>query len=361
MSKTDNIQSGLDCFKNFKCVASRCTDNCCIGWEIDIDDDALEYYNAIDGELGDKIRAGITYGDCNCFKMDKDERCVFLNSDNLCDIIIALGEDKIPYICTHHPRFYEWLYDRCEMGYGICCPEAARLLYKSDKKIAVDVSYIPTDNLSDVMTYAREVAFSVLQNRKLSLADRLVCFLKYCEELDDYLYAQDVEEILYIVQKYKISYQTDATNYEKTDLTDVLIDIFSSLEPVDDEWTRYINQMKLDGEKIFKDRERFFLNFGGREWEYEHLSVYLTYRYFLKCLDDMDIISIGRLIVICVLFNILMDIYSHMRTDKYDRIENSVVFSKEVEYSEINIDMIYDARALNCEKIKGYINLIYNS
>ena len=28
-------------YKKFKCIADKCHHNCCIGWEIDIDDEAL--------------------------------------------------------------------------------------------------------------------------------------------------------------------------------------------------------------------------------------------------------------------------------------------------------------------------------
>ena len=31
-------------YKNFRCIADKCPDNCCRGWEIDIDEDTLDYY-----------------------------------------------------------------------------------------------------------------------------------------------------------------------------------------------------------------------------------------------------------------------------------------------------------------------------
>ena len=30
-------------YRDFKCIANRCTDSCCIGWEIDIDEDNNKY------------------------------------------------------------------------------------------------------------------------------------------------------------------------------------------------------------------------------------------------------------------------------------------------------------------------------
>ena len=33
-------------YPNFACIASRCSDSCCIGWEIDIDPDTADYYRS---------------------------------------------------------------------------------------------------------------------------------------------------------------------------------------------------------------------------------------------------------------------------------------------------------------------------
>ena len=38
-------------YKNFKCLADRCTHSCCIGWEIDVDADTLLRYEQLTGDL----------------------------------------------------------------------------------------------------------------------------------------------------------------------------------------------------------------------------------------------------------------------------------------------------------------------
>lgn len=359
MSDFDNIQSGLSCFDNFKCIASECSDNCCIGWEIDVDEDTLEYYNGIEGEFGKRLRDNIFVGDYNCFKMGEDDRCPFLNDKNLCDIIINLGRDKIPYICTHHPRFYEWLYDRCEMGIGICCPEAARLLYERDEKIDINVSYKMSHSMSDVMTYARETAFFILQNRSYTLGDRLITFLNFCEEVDMYLLEDNAEKIIYIADVYKKELGKNI-EYPKEDLTKDVFRLFSSLEPVNKEWEEYIESLRESAENIVDYRDKFLLKYKENAYMYEHLAVYLTYRYFLKCLDDIDLFSKAGFIVVSVLFNVLMDIYSCLRADTYNRVDNSILYSKEVEYSQENIDKIYDSVSNDFINLQGYVKFIFN-
>ena len=35
-------------YEKFSCIASRCKDSCCAGWEIDIDEDSYAYYNSVE-------------------------------------------------------------------------------------------------------------------------------------------------------------------------------------------------------------------------------------------------------------------------------------------------------------------------
>lgn len=41
-------------YKNFRCIADKCPDNCCRGWEIDIDEDTLDYYKDLKGPMAEK-------------------------------------------------------------------------------------------------------------------------------------------------------------------------------------------------------------------------------------------------------------------------------------------------------------------
>lgn len=118
-----------DYYPRFRCIAGDCRHSCCIGWEIDIDEDTLETYKAAEGELGRRLREHIDFdSDCPHFITGADGRCPFLNGDNLCDLIIGMGEETLCGICDLHPRFRNDFSDRTEMGLGLCCEEAARLI-----------------------------------------------------------------------------------------------------------------------------------------------------------------------------------------------------------------------------------------
>lgn len=117
-----------DFYDDFRCLASRCRHSCCVGWEIDVDADTLAYYETLEGPLGDELRAKIDPESTPHFRLGEGERCPFLRADGLCRIIRELGEDGLCDICALHPRFYNELPARTEMGLGLCCEEAARLL-----------------------------------------------------------------------------------------------------------------------------------------------------------------------------------------------------------------------------------------
>ena len=69
-----------DYYEKFKCTAGECAHSCCIGWEIDVDYDTLDYYNSIDGEFGQRLRNNIvTEGETAHFCLAENERCPFLN------------------------------------------------------------------------------------------------------------------------------------------------------------------------------------------------------------------------------------------------------------------------------------------
>ena len=117
-----------DFYDRFQCIASRCTDTCCVGWEIDIDEASLEAYNKVAGAFGERLRANIEDGH---FKLLPHDRCPFLDKDNLCEVYQNLGEDALCDICTEHPRFVEVFGDIMERGSGFavkkphaCCLKA---------------------------------------------------------------------------------------------------------------------------------------------------------------------------------------------------------------------------------------------
>ena len=113
-------------YKNFKCVADKCQHSCCIGWEIDIDPATLEKYKAA-RVYGAALIDSICMDEVPHFRLGHGDRCPHLDERGLCRIILDLGEDYLCDICREHPRFYNFT-TVAEVGIGISCPEAARIV-----------------------------------------------------------------------------------------------------------------------------------------------------------------------------------------------------------------------------------------
>ena len=86
-----------DYFSEFSCIAGDCKDSCCLGWEIDIDEDSYEYYQTLPGEVGERLRKGMyeTEDGGHGIRTNNCGRCIMLNDKNLCDLYIAAGETSL--------------------------------------------------------------------------------------------------------------------------------------------------------------------------------------------------------------------------------------------------------------------------
>ena len=119
-------------YKSFKCIADKCRHSCCIGWEIDIDPDTEEVYKALGDGYGEKILKSIDFDGTPHFSLAENERCPHLDSNGLCRIICELGEDYLCDICREHPRFYNYTSRGLEVGIGMSCEEACRIILDSE-------------------------------------------------------------------------------------------------------------------------------------------------------------------------------------------------------------------------------------
>lgn len=115
-------------YAQFRCVASRCRHTCCAGWEIDIDAESLARYQRLPGDFGECVRRSISKEGTPHFILTEGERCPLLNRDHLCDLILREGEDALCQICRDHPRFRSFFSSRVELGLGLVCEEAARII-----------------------------------------------------------------------------------------------------------------------------------------------------------------------------------------------------------------------------------------
>lgn len=295
-----------DYYKDFKCIGGRCRHNCCIGWEIDIDADTAEYYKTVGGKIGDRLAKSVSYDGTPHFVLGENERCPFLNKDNLCDIIIELGEERLCTICDKHPRFENELPDRVEIGVGMACEEAARLIL-SKKEPTKLVGAPDTD---DEIIILRDKAISALQDRERSIFDRILYMLSLCG--------------------------VKTPNYTLPETADILL----SLERLDEKWTDMLGLLRAP-----IDFDGFDAYMRERETEYEQILVYFVYRHMANApsLDDAAARAAFAAFAYTVIRALGAAIWQQNGNfTTADHAELCRMFSSEIEYSDANLYILLD-------------------
>lgn len=282
-----------DFYDNFTCIADKCRHSCCLGWEIDIDDDSLRRFMAVEGEFGEYMRRNIELEPSPHFVLGKDERCPFLRGDGLCRMILTLGEDSICDICREHPRFYNELPGRLEAGLGLCCEEATRLLLAG------------TEHL-DLVTSGEDEG---VEDELLSLRDEIYDILRH----DELSFSQREKRALELFGMAPLPF--DAAS---------LKELYLSLERLDEEWTDRLNSLVP---AVLEPRLSSL--------PYLRLAEYFIYRHFATAPDEYEAalrlqFAFLSTKLICALDSIFHD------------AESTRLYSSEIEYSDENVEKILD-------------------
>ena len=367
-----------DFYDSFHCIGGECPDNCCIGWELDIDDDTYEYYRSVKGPFGERLRASMSGAEKSSengsvsFRLQVDGRCPFLNAENLCDICLELGPDALCRICTDYPRYsFEWG-DAIEKSLTLSCPEAGRLLFLND--IPVHFKEIPLNEsgLDSYMTYEeyeemgmddatctslaaddntakenddtesdvtvieeyseedpeqirkivqiRSECIRILQERSLSIADRIERYLQFCDTPDFSPSPESRQEIL------------------------------SGMEILNTRWSAILHALEafVSDKKTYQKALESYLSsedYRRYAYTYEHLLVYYTFRYFPRAAYDFNLPEKARFAVFCTLVIRDLDALRYAERNEFsfaDRVDIVKDFSKQVEHSDYNIDYLME-------------------
>lgn len=188
-----------DYFKDFECVPGKeCPDSCCYRWQIVVDPVTLEKYKRVKGPIGDRMREKIDFETGRISPHGEDNRCEFLNDDNLCDIILELGEDYLCHTCTTHPRHEEVFPNMRERSLALTCPVFCKQLLERKKKVKILkeeeeelVEQLITDversmdfsrfdyKLFNLLVDVRDTMIKLAQNRDIDIYKRLVIVLAF--------------------------------------------------------------------------------------------------------------------------------------------------------------------------------------
>lgn len=281
-------------YKNFKCIADKCTHSCCIGWEIDVDKETMKRYSKLKNGYGKEIKNSIERKDTPHFKLKENDKCPHLDNNGLCKIIINCGEDYLCSICREHPRFYNYTNYGKEVGLGMSCQEACRIILSSrdyDKMIEIQ-------NINEEIDI---IDFDAIPHRK-----KLYSILKN----DEFSYTQKLEAI-----------------YNEYEISPSIIN--------DDRWRKCLSDL----EYLDTNHKKLFLNYSSKiddTYRLENILAYLIYRHCTEAINKKE-----HLVCLCLCLFLERLLASMLENNRdYDIIEMARILSEEIEYSTDNIDAI---------------------
>jgi lysine-N-methylase len=366
-----------DYYNDFTCLAGRCTHCCCIGWEIDIDDDTYAGYLSLDGPDADLVRSAVSDSDPRHFILNENGRCPLLNESGLCRLCLDHGEESLCTVCHMYPRFAFLYNTTTEYTLSMACEEAARIIItrpepvkllrtaapgRTDENDCDDEPFCP-DDIENV----RDTAVRILQDRSADIRVRICAFLDYCSDVQSLINSEEEFPgtlhggLPALSARYTgiPKAPRNMTHLSPSSLFTLFHDRLESLsgmEILGTEWDSVISAVKVQLGTSGADTYAAYLSdfsgyMSGRTAESEQLLVYFTDRYFMKSVYDCDLLGKARLAVLS--FLTIRDIGAarfisggrSFTTD--DHIDICRIYSGEVEHSEDNLDYLSEEFVFN--------------
>ena len=311
-------------YKDFKCIAGDCPDSCCQGWEVDADPDSLEYYKTLNGEIKQRIDSVLDKDEFGntIFRLTDNNRCPFLNNNNLCDMHIAIGGEHTPYTCRTFPRFINDFGGTREMGLSFSCPVASEIMWNLAEDFSFETtinSDPPSINDIDAQLYfyllkARKMAYDIVKNKELPLNQRLVKLLVFGKKIQD-----------------------DIDKYEEGKPIISFKEVFLNPEVINNEWVEKVRNGVFDKSLI-------------NSKSCENIAVYFLFRYFMQAVYDNDVLSKIKAAVVGAL------IPAYFGNDSW----TIHLWSKETEHSDVNMDryikILRNDGVLSVHSLLEYLN-----
>lgn len=340
--------------KKFSCIADKCTDTCCAGWEIVIDSESLDKYETLKSSYGDKIRNLIAVDeDGDSIFVSQNGRCPFLLDSGLCEMYKELGHENLCRTCRNFPRFTNAFGARTETGISLSCPEAARLIFEKSEPVTfetedTDGMIIPSDfdaELYFTLLDARKKAICVLQQRNFSIEHRICAFLEFSQTLQQLIKDGCAENAAALDAKAFLSRKHTYSQTKSKRAINKFFSDFGSLEFLKSEFS----------DKLSKAQSVDTQSFCAPDWEYEQLMIYFVFRYFMTAAYDGDVLTKAKFAAVS--FIMIKRLHAGLNAStKEQRTEISQKYSKETEHSAYNMDFLF--RTMKKSRYYGIHNLI---
>ena len=160
------------------------------------------------------------------FKLGECDRCPHLNQRGLCNIILNVGEDYLCDICREHPRFYNFT-SVAEVGIGMSCPEAARMILSSSEYATIEKIGI-FDTNEEIVDFdgriPRGAIYDILQNKQLNYQLKID---KICQKhsiciADDSLWLNKLDSLEYLDIAHKKLFMNYSSSFRPKNMDEYL-------------------------------------------------------------------------------------------------------------------------------------------
>ena len=327
-----------DYFDEFRCLAGRCPDTCCGMWQIVVDEVAKARYEKMEGPLGERLRAAMKTVDGETCILPVEGRCPMLTADNLCDLILANGEESLCITCDEHPRFTEIYGGLQEITLALSCPKAADLLLDREAPLTFvtrtdDTLPEPNDldpDLFRLLLTSRETAIAIAQDRDCTMSDRLALLLCFADRLDRNLdHIKRCEAICqcYCSAAYRHRQLVRIRRIRNFGTMTAARQMLLAMEHLNPRFPVEVRELEKT------DPERHAL-------QLEHLTVYYLYRWWLKAACDGNLWQQAAAAVVSVI-----SIAGLARTTG-DCKAAARMYAREVEHNEENLALLRHAMQL---------------
>lgn len=334
-----------DYYKKFRCIADRCEDSCCAGWQIVVDDASAEKYQSVPGEIGETLRSAMMLdeeGD-RVFRL-KNDNCPFWEESGLCAIHRQIGEEYLCRTCQQFPRAVQDYGTFVEHDLSLSCPEAARLILDGYRICGETET---TEAPEETCGYSVPM-MEFLQKARDNLYD-MICNPAYCVQhilADCLLYAAQLQECI-DKEAFEIvpEYLPEPWEEELQEGTEeAFFSPFMQMEILTEDWKLFLQDAQsLSGIRRW---ETLRIEMAGFDWQYRRMLQYYLARYWLQTVADFDAVGKIKLMVTALLMLRRMQT-SYMKKEKELPHDASLrlvqLYSKEVEHNALNREILEEA------------------
>lgn len=164
-------------YEKFECLKDKCSNSCCINWNVSIDSKTLKKYNKIENK--DFCKYVLNNIDSKTKKVILNKKiCPFLDDDSLCKIQKNCGEDLLCNTCKTFPRYSQKYKNITRHDLYLSCPHSFNLIYKfhNQNKYLKFLASLPLDK--DFINY---INFQIKIDKayKYNISKKIQSFFNY--------------------------------------------------------------------------------------------------------------------------------------------------------------------------------------